>query len=382
MPAAEWMVRHAREKHAIDLARRVHGEHRVEVGPLTVNGEQAREKAEWLSIEELDNIVPLDGQFGVNPRKTVPDALRETLFGQVEPTEAEIAFYGGAEAVPPLRTYGIIDAAKIPLGGSVIERSGRPFRCLFKGEVARELGDVAPYLMELDIESDFTRLLFTYNPTLPDNLATAHLWHLKCGVFIRSRAGFDDLWQHFRRFTRIQDESGKWYYFRFWEPEHLVRRLEDDDLAQRLLVFDSNGTVLCPGKKTIHLIRKVDAGRPGIARPIKIAVDDVERDLRHSWLDRIADKIVASFPDHKLEFQKVRASAETSVTRMQGYGYMSENHLVILASWEVFYGERFETRDPDGELEAICCSGLPAIKKFNAFRKRMESLPLQAIGIE
>ena len=30
-------------------------------------------------------------------------------------------------------------------------------------------------------------------------------------------ADMEDVYQHFRKFTKVQDENGKWYFFRFWE---------------------------------------------------------------------------------------------------------------------------------------------------------------------
>lgn len=43
-----------------------------------------------LSIETIKDVEPLDTQFGVAEPKTVPDALYEPLFGQPEPTDAEL----------------------------------------------------------------------------------------------------------------------------------------------------------------------------------------------------------------------------------------------------------------------------------------------------
>jgi len=41
------------------------------------------EKAQnWLHIQELGPVTPLDAQFGVHPKKFVPDALQDVLFGQ------------------------------------------------------------------------------------------------------------------------------------------------------------------------------------------------------------------------------------------------------------------------------------------------------------
>jgi hypothetical protein len=75
---------------------------------------------------------------------------------------------------------------------------------------------------------------------MPDNMSTVHLWHKEPGIYVRSRADFEDLWKHFRKFTRVQDESGKWYYFRFWE-QRAFRKIPDvlgEETGKRLFIED------------------------------------------------------------------------------------------------------------------------------------------------
>lgn len=58
-----------------------------------------------LTIQAIDCVKPLDGQFGVDDPLTVPAMLHDVLFGQPEPTEAEVAAAdGNTSQVPPL--YG------------------------------------------------------------------------------------------------------------------------------------------------------------------------------------------------------------------------------------------------------------------------------------
>ena len=53
-----------------------------------------------------------------------------------------------------------------------------------------------------------------------------HLCHKEPGIFIRSRADMDTLWGHLRKYTRVSDDAGKWYFFRFWEGRNLSGVLE------------------------------------------------------------------------------------------------------------------------------------------------------------
>lgn len=46
---------------------------------------------------------------------------------------------------------------------------------------------------------------------------------------MRSAGSLDDMWKHFRKFTRVHDETGKWYYFRFWETAIFAHYLANAD---------------------------------------------------------------------------------------------------------------------------------------------------------
>lgn len=95
---------------------------------------------------------------------------------------------------------------------SLLKGSGLQYQSLFQGERAQELKERAPYLVELREDNDFTLRLMTGSKGING------LWDKELGIYIRSRACFAELRKHFRKFTRIQDQQGKWFLFRFWEP--------------------------------------------------------------------------------------------------------------------------------------------------------------------
>ncbi|OKH87072.1 DUF4123 domain-containing protein [Thalassospira sp. TSL5-1] len=229
LPAPHYLARNAAQQRQVGtLAKAVHPAHTVELGPMAAVSVQELEKPKsWLSIGEIDGIKPLDGQLGVWPKKNIPDMLVEPLFGYVEPTPEEIIHYGSYEAVPPMRTYIVLDSGKMQWGYSEIEHCGMPFRCLFKGQAAEDLKDVAPYLIELDQENEFTHRLFKYMPEMPDVMTSVHVWHQEPGIYIRTRADFSSIWKRLRKFPRMQNDQGQWYFFRFWEPRVLRNYLYD-----------------------------------------------------------------------------------------------------------------------------------------------------------
>lgn len=208
----------AHDGDAADSIPLAHAANPLVLGPiLSTDDEKAPET--YLIVEELDDVAPLDAQFGVWPLKKVPDALDAPLFGQPVPTEAEVAHYGGNDAVPPMKTYAILDASKIMGLAELLENHELEHRCLFKGKAARTYRNVAPYLVDLDKDNPFVRSLFTYLPDQPRDMATLHSWHREPGIYMRSRFGFEHLWKHFRKFTRLYSkESDTWRYFRFYEP--------------------------------------------------------------------------------------------------------------------------------------------------------------------
>lgn len=156
------------------------------------------------TIQTIEGVKPLDGQFGVATPLTVPAALRDGLFGQSELIEDR--------AILPLHTYVILDAAKVMGLVEMLETSGLDYACLFKGEATMELRDVAPYLVMLEETSAFTRNLFTKGD------AGWQMWNSQPGIYLRSTQDFQSIWRHFRKFIKVQDYTGRWLYVRFWEP--------------------------------------------------------------------------------------------------------------------------------------------------------------------
>lgn len=174
-----------------------------------------------LQVDIIEGVEPLDTQIGIFPKKTVPDALHDALFGQPEPTAAEIKAAGGnPAAVPPMQTYAILDAAKVTNLPELLERSGLDHRCLFKGTAYDELKNVAPWIVRLEEGNAFTRNLFTRSN------AHWHLWDRSItgsgAMFCRSYLSLEALQKHFRRFTQVRNQAGATIHLAFWSPQFLA----------------------------------------------------------------------------------------------------------------------------------------------------------------
>lgn len=106
----------------------------------------------------------------------------------------------------PLNVYAIVDAARSESIYPKIMRSKAKKACLHRGKKAEELAWVAPYLVQLEREDDFTQWLCDDG------------WGNSQCIFMRSSASLDELKRHFRRYLTVYDEEGKSYFFRFYDP--------------------------------------------------------------------------------------------------------------------------------------------------------------------
>ena len=71
------------------------------------------------------------------------------------------------------------------------------------------MAEVAPYLVELEPEAPFTKLVLDQG------------WGKHWGIFAVSETGIRDLRQHFRRFLTVYDPDGKALLFRYYDPRVL-----------------------------------------------------------------------------------------------------------------------------------------------------------------
>jgi hypothetical protein len=103
--------------------------------------------------------------------------------------------------------YVILDLARDKsIYPRMIEASVPSF-CLYQGNIAQPLAEVAPYIVQLQNDSVFTKWLLQEG------------WGNSWGIFLSSLATISELRRHFRRFILVQDEStGDKFYFRYYDP--------------------------------------------------------------------------------------------------------------------------------------------------------------------
>ncbi len=337
-----------------------------------------------LKLTVYDGVQLLDSQRGVHPRLPVPDALKDLIF---PPDETDTVL------------YAILDAGKIENLQLMLEDSVIPHRCLFKGDAEEELGDVAPWLVVLSEVDSLTRMLFTHleGEETPWNIA-----RLEPGILFRASPDFDAVWSHWRRFYRMQYETGQTYYFRFWEPASMAAYLtyiaQDSDRAAHWFCREGaqiNRMFLLENRPRTWRLTEVEAEPESFTRPRgmdgkpfiltsgevgAIARARLERDM-----EEVARRIEKTFGEHlddnrpdDLVYRRVQGLFD----RMMPAGIKQMDHLYLLACWEVFYGPGFEQKDPQDLLRKICLSPEREARKVEALRDRMKALPPTILASE
>jgi hypothetical protein len=106
-------------------------------------------------------------------------------------------------------TFSILDGASIPDLLTVLHELRPDYECLFRGELKPDMAEVAPYLVQLEPESEFTDWVLEKG------------WGNHWGVLVTSSADLRALHRHFRTILVVHDPEGKPLYFRYYDPRVL-----------------------------------------------------------------------------------------------------------------------------------------------------------------
>lgn len=257
-----------------------------DLDPWAQSTETSHNTKNDIKVETIEFIEPLSDQFGSEEPLTLPEPLLAPLFHSPTPTNAE----NNIAVEAPIFTYAILDASKVQGLSEMLENSGLPHCCLFKGEAFDNLKDVAPWIVQLKHGKDFTRNLFTKSD------APWHLWDAEPGIYVRSRQNLDEMQRHFRKFTRIKDERGQWHLLRYWETRSAFQYIGNGtDLRRSLLTGCTSIIVLHSGKARIAY-----SNQPDYERSAPVTTDlspETRRELMLLWsAGSIADRLMSSLP--------------------------------------------------------------------------------------
>jgi hypothetical protein len=121
--------------------------------------------------------------------------------------------------------YAVLDGASIPELLGRLRQYQPEYICLYRGELPQDMAQVAPYLVHLQIDTDFT------------GWVTDEGWGKHWGIFALSRLDFSVLRQHFRNFLTVYDPDFKPLLFRYYDPRVLRTYLPTCNSEELATVF-------------------------------------------------------------------------------------------------------------------------------------------------
>jgi hypothetical protein len=105
--------------------------------------------------------------------------------------------------------FALVDAARDDEIYPALLKADCEWVCLYRGDAAVTMAEVAPYLVELDPHARFTSWLLE------------KAWGNSWCVFLHAGVALERLQAHFRRLVMAQLPDGKMVYFRFYDPRVL-----------------------------------------------------------------------------------------------------------------------------------------------------------------
>ncbi len=129
-----------------------------------------------------------------------------------------------------VNVFAVLDGASVPDLLDMLFSHEPDYTCLYRGQLKPDLAEVAPYLVRLAPDSEFTRWVIERG------------WGNHWGILAITDVDTPTLRRHLRRFLIVYDSDGKPLYFRYYDPRVLRVYLPTCNAEELATVF---GPVAC-----------------------------------------------------------------------------------------------------------------------------------------
>jgi hypothetical protein len=144
--------------------------------------------------------------------------------------------FAGGDAPESPQVYAVVDGARDVRVEPMLRLSRRDYTPLFSGKLTPKLLAASPFVVHLAQASAFTRELIDF------------VWERRgCGYFVvaQPEQTLQQVRRHFRNYLRVQDEAGKRYLFRFYDPRVVRVYLPTCTLEEGRSFFGPLTRILC-----------------------------------------------------------------------------------------------------------------------------------------
>jgi hypothetical protein len=176
--------------------------------------------------------------------KVITQSLVEYLFSQ-----------------PETNVYIVLDGASVPELPQLLWEHEPEDICLYRGELEPDIAAVAPYLVKLEYDHLFTRVVCEQG------------WGNHWGIFVITPAEVDIrmLRGHFRKFLMVYDPDGELVYFRYYDPRVLRVYLPTCNAEETKIVFGPISCYVLEEEEPSILLRLSSDGEKVLAEKVSLA---------------------------------------------------------------------------------------------------------------
>lgn len=121
--------------------------------------------------------------------------------------------------------FAVLDGCSIPGLLDRLYRHQPDHECLYGGGLKPDMAEVAPYLVQLERDAEFTEWLLNQG------------WGNHWGIFAAGVVGMHGVRQHLRRILIVRDDEQRPVYFRYYDPRVLRVYLPTCDAEELAAVF-------------------------------------------------------------------------------------------------------------------------------------------------
>lgn len=147
-----------------------------------------------------------------------------------------------ADSDQTIQLYTVIDAARDESIHPKLLESKIKGVPLFRGDKARELATVGPYLILLRRDEPFIEWLLNNG------------WGSSWGIFVESHAALNELKRHFQTLLMVYDEDGKPLFFRYYDPRVLRVYLPTCNESELEIIFSPVNQYFVEGEEGNSII--------------------------------------------------------------------------------------------------------------------------------
>ena len=146
-------------------------------------------------------------------------------------------------AEPAGNLFAVLDGASVADLREKLHLHRPEHECLFDGELEPDMAQVAPYLVRLEPNTEFSDWLIGQG------------WGKHWGVFAVASADLRALYQHFRKFLIVYGPDGQPLRFRYYDPRVLRIYLPTCNAEELRIVFGPVAAYLLEGEEPDTLLR-------------------------------------------------------------------------------------------------------------------------------